>query len=245
MLWTAGTPNGLKPSIYLEELKAVYGLNYDFKGLKFSENEQKQDWYLKINPNGRIPALTDYSVSPPHNVFESAAILLWLAEKYDTKAEFTFTDPIKKSQILSWIFFAHGGVGPMQGQANHFFRYAPEKIPYGIKRYIDETKRLYSVLEDRLSGRWEGQAREYLVGDGKGKYTIADINVYPWVRRWSWSGVENLDAFPHLSAWIDRIAARPAVQKGQDVPEPSKNTPLSKEEQDKKVEEAKQWIQAK
>jgi len=245
MLWTAGTPNGYKPSIFLEELKAVYGIDYDFRGLKFSENEQKQEWFLKINPNGRIPALTDYNVSPPHNVFESAAILLWLAERYDTKHEFSFEDPIKRSETLQWMFFAHGGVGPMQGQANHFFRYAPEKIPYGIKRYIDETKRLYSVLEDRLSGRWEGgNKRDYLVGDGKGKYTIADINVFPWVRMWSWSGVDSLDQFPNLAAWIDRLAAREGVKKGLEVPQPTQ-TNLSKEEQEKKAEEAKQWIHQK
>ncbi|KZV77811.1 glutathione S-transferase, partial [Exidia glandulosa HHB12029] len=120
------------------------------------------------------------------------------------------------SEIQQWIFFAHGGVGPMQGQANHFRNYAPEKIEYGITRYLNEAKRLYSVLESRLEGR------EYLAGPGKGKYTIADINVWPWyaVHVASYAGIDSYDEWPNLKAWVERVKARPAVQAGIAVPTP-------------------------
>jgi len=238
LLYTATTPNGFKPSILLEELKAAYpGFTYDFQKIAFSTNEQKSDWFLKINPNGRIPALIDRSRNN-FNVFESAAILLYLEQHYDKEFKFSFdpsTHPDEVSEVFQWIFFAHGGVGPMQGQANHFFRYAPEKIPYAIKRYIDETKRLYSVLNTRLEGR------DYLVGSGKGKYSIADINVFPWVKGWKWSGVESIDEFPNVAAWIERISARPQVVAGLRVPEPVK-PPASKEEEEARAAEARKWI---
>ncbi|QRV89827.1 glutathione S-transferase [Ceratobasidium sp. AG-Ba] len=231
-------PAGFKPSILLEELKDAYeGFSYDFQKISFQTNEQKEPWFLKINPNGRIPALVDRSRGD-FKVFESAAILLYLAQHYDKEYKFSY-DPAQDADLyseqLQWIFFSHGGIGPMQGQANHFYRYAPEKIPYGINRYITETKRLYSVLNDRLTDR------EYLVGPGKGKYGLADINAFPWVRSWRWAGVENLDAFPHVEAWLKRISERPQVKKGLDVPEPQK-PPMSKEEEEKAAEEARKWI---
>ncbi|KAI5452908.1 Glutathione S-transferase 2 [Naganishia albida] len=258
-LLTAGTPNGHKATILLEELKDAYpDFNYDFEGISFKDNEQKQEWFLQVNPNGRIPAAIQFNEGgAPHYLFESASITLWLAEHVDKDNKFSFADPIEQSEALSWVFFNHGGVGPMQGQANHFYRYAPEKIPYGINRYIAETKRLYSVLEDRLAGKRENPAsadgktsggeREYIVGKGKGKYSFVDINIYPWVRMNAWAGVENFSTeFPLLSKWVDRIAARPAAQRGIDIPEKSQYNPnMSKEEQDKKAEEAKQWIHKK
>ncbi|WRT70402.1 uncharacterized protein IL334_007400 [Kwoniella shivajii] len=237
-LYTAGTPNGYKPSILLEELHAAYPdskeLVYDFIPIRFSETDQKKPEFLSINPNGRIPALVDDNVQNPingqsHNVWESASILLWLTERYDEENKFTFDDPILRSDILSWIFFAHGGVGPMQGQANHFFRYAPEKIPYGIKRYQEETARLYSVLEDRLK---DPESKGYLVG---GKFTIADINVFPWVRSYAWAGVD-ITPFPNVKKWIDTIEARPAVYKGLGVPARGKK--LTKEEEEEKARES-------
>ncbi|KAG8996623.1 glutathione S- transferase, nitrogen catabolite repression regulator, partial [Tulasnella sp. JGI-2019a] len=173
--FTAPTPNGHKVSVLLEELKATYGLQYTAKSLDFSKSEQKEPWFLKINPNGRIPAITDEN-RDNFNVFESAAILLYLVQHYDPDFKFMF-DPVNDannySEALQWIFFTHGGIGPMQGQAAHFFRFAPEKIPYAIDRYITEVKRLYSVLESRL------QSRDYLVGDGRGRYSIADMNCFP------------------------------------------------------------------
>ncbi|KAK8853061.1 hypothetical protein IAR55_003762 [Kwoniella newhampshirensis] len=237
-LYTAGTPNGRKPSILLEELHAAYPeskeLVYDVYSLKFSDNDQKKPEFLKINPNGRIPALVDDNVAGGHNVWESASILLWLTEKYDKENKFWFDKAEDKSDALSWIFFAHGGVGPMQGQANHFFRYAPEKIPYGIKRYQDETSRLYSVLEDRLSDPKSGG---WLAG---GKYSVADINVFPWVNGHTWAGVETTP-FPALEKWLEAINARPAVKKGLNVP-PSPAPPKNKEEEEKRAEEARAWI---
>ncbi|KDQ14859.1 hypothetical protein BOTBODRAFT_32213 [Botryobasidium botryosum FD-172 SS1] len=211
LLYTAGTPNGRKPSIFLEELKSAYGLEYDYRALALGKNEQKEEWYLKVNPNGRIPALVDHNRND-FKVFESAAILLYLAQHYDKERKFSF-DPASDeyNEALQWIFFAHGGIGPMQGQAGHFIR-ADEKIPYAINRYVEETKRLYSVLDTRLADR------EYLAGPGKGTYSIADINVWPWVNLHGYVNLEDISQFPHLSAWLERIRARPQVEAGLDVP---------------------------
>ncbi|WVQ72966.1 hypothetical protein IAR50_002528 [Cryptococcus sp. DSM 104548] len=244
-LYTVGTPNGHKPSILLEELAAAYPENkelvYDFHALRFSETDQKKPEFLAINPNGRIPALVDDNVKGAngegHKVFESASILLWLVERYDKEFKFSFEDPVKRSEVLSWIFFAHGGVGPMQGQANHFFRYAPEKIPYGIKRYQEETARLYSVLDGQLAKKESGG---WLVG---GKYSIADINVFPWVRLHEWAGVD-ITPFPALGKWLEAIEARPGVYAGLGVPVRSE-LKKSKEEQEKQAEAAKKWIHKK
>jgi len=235
VLYTAGTPNGHKVSIFLEELKAAYGLEYDFQGLSFAKNEQKEPWFLKINPNGRIPALVDNNRGG-FKVFESAAILLYLAQHYDKEWKFSF-DPASDeyNEALQWIFFAHGGIGPMQGQAGHFYRYAPEKIPYGIKRYQDETRRLYSVLDSRLT------EREWLAGPGSGTYSIVDINVWPWVKSHSLVGVEPIDEFPNLKAWIERVRARPQVQAGLNVPT-TYSPPKNKEEEEEQIAAARAWI---
>ncbi|KAF8523150.1 glutathione S-transferase [Hysterangium stoloniferum] len=205
-LYTASTPNGYPISIALEELDVPY----EVKAISFKDNEQKSDWFLKINPNGRIPAIVDHK-NGDFPVFETTAILIYLAEQYDPEHKISY-DPIKEpklhSEEVQWLCFAHGGVGPMQGQANHFHRYAPEKIPYGIKRYQDETKRLFSVIEKRLEGR------EWLVGD---HYGLADIKTFTWVRLGPWSGVELTD-FPKIQAWIDRCEARPKTYEGFGVP---------------------------
>ncbi|EJU05037.1 glutathione S-transferase C-terminal-like protein [Dacryopinax primogenitus] len=220
VLYTFGTPNGHKPSVYLEELKAAYGpakIDYVPHSVHIGKNEQKEPWYIAINPNGRIPALTDPNRNN-FNVFESAAILLYLAQHYDPEHKFSFdpvTQPDDYSECLQWIFFSHGSIGPMQGQANHFLRFAPEKIPYGITRYQNETKRLYGVLEIRFS---QNGGREYLAGPGKGKYSIADINAYPWVNGHAFAGIESVDKWPGVKAWLERIRAREAVEKGMHVP---------------------------
>ncbi|WWC71822.1 uncharacterized protein I206_105781 [Kwoniella pini CBS 10737] len=232
-LYTVGTPNGIKASILLEELHKEYPENkqliYDFIPIRFSEKDQKKPEFLKINPNGRIPALIDDNFKG-HNIWESASILIWLIDQYDKDFKFTFQDPKLKSDIFSWIFFAHGGVGPMQGQANHFFRYAPEKIEYGINRYQEETSRLYSVLEDQLK---KPESKGWLVG---GKYTVADINVFPWVRSYAWAGID-ITPFPNVKKWLDTIEARPAVYAGLGVPTRTKK--LTKEEEDQKAAEAR------
>lgn len=198
-LYTASTPNGWKASIALEEL----GLPYNVKAIELSKGEQKQDWFLRINPNGRIPAIVDRDADD-FAVFESGAILIYLAEK---TGRLMPTDAKGRSLVLQWLMFQMGGIGPMMGQANVFFRYFPEKIQAAIDRYQNESKRLFTVLDGRLKDH------EYLAGD----YSIADIANWSWVRTHKWSGVE-IDDLPHLRRWLDAIAARPAAQKGIAVP---------------------------
>jgi glutathione S-transferase len=219
-LYTAATPNGIKISVALEELKAAYPnapITYDYKVLNFSISEQKEPWFLKINPNGRIPAIVHHKPDgTDFNVFESGAILLYLAKHFDPEHSISFPDDTPEdSETQQWLFFVIGGIGPMQGQANHFVRYAPEKIQYGIDRYTTEVKRLYSVIDDRLKA---GDGRDYLVGPGRGKFSIADINAWAWSRGWSYSGIDSIDKFPHFKAWLERIKERPAVQLGADIP---------------------------
>jgi len=197
-LYTAATPNGWKASITLEEL----GLPYELKTISFDENEQKSDWYVKINPNGRIPALVDDGFP----IFESGAIMTYLAEK---TGKLMPTDPQGKSKVMQWLMFQMGGVGPMMGQANVFFRDCPEKIQPAIDRYQRETRRLLEVLDGHLADN------EYLADD----YSIADIANWSWVHSYQWSGV-NIEGLDHLERWIDLVGARPAVQRGRDIPTP-------------------------
>ncbi|KAI0632436.1 glutathione S-transferase C-terminal-like protein [Trametes polyzona] len=214
LLYTWGTPNGHKVSIFLEELKEVYGLPYDVHPIDISAGTQKEAWFLRLNPNGRIPVLVDRNRGD-FAVFETGAILLYLAQHYDTLRRFAFdpqTRPDAYSEMLQWIFFTHGGIGPMQGQANHFVKFAPEDIPYAKKRYLDETKRLYGVLDMRLKGR------DWLAGPDKGMYTIADMNALPWVSRHGFTGIETLNAWPNVKAWVEQGLARPAVKAGMQVP---------------------------
>jgi len=201
-LYTAATPNGHKASIALEEL----GLPYTLKVLDLTAGDQKQPAFLAINPNGRIPAIVDHDADG-FAVFESGAVLIYLAEK---TGRLMPTDTKGRSRVLQWLMFQMGGVGPMMGQANVFFRYFPEKIPPVIDRYQGETKRLFRVLDTHLKNN------EYLAGD----YSIADIANWAWVRTHRWSGVD-IDDLPHLKRWRDAIRARPAVQRGIEMP-PSK-----------------------
>ena len=195
-LYTSPTPNGHKVSIALEEL----GLPYEVHAIDLGARTQKEPWFLAINPNGRIPAIVDDGFP----VFESGAILIWLAEK---TGQLMPTDPRGRSVVLQWLMFQMGGVGPMMGQANVFYRYAPEKIPYAIERYQTEGRRLLTVLDTRLSGE------RYLAGD----YSIADIANYAWARSHAWSGI-SVEGLPHLQRWLDELSARPAVQRGLAVP---------------------------
>lgn len=198
-LYTAATPNGHKVSIALEEL----GLPYQLHELSFDLQQQKAPEFLKINPNGRIPAIVDRD-NDNFAVFESGAVLYYLAEK---TGKLLPSDAKGRSVALQWLMFQMGGVGPMQGQANVFYRYFPEKIPAAIARYQNETRRLYEVLNTRL------EHVEYLAGE----YSIADIATYPWLAIHDWSGV-SVDGLPALQRWMQAMAARPAVQKGLRVP---------------------------
>ena len=198
-LYTAATPNGYKASIALEELELPYAL----RRLDLSAGEQKQDWFLAINPNGRIPAIVDRDAGD-FAVFESGAILLYLAEK---TGKLIPADPKGRSRVVQWLMFQMGGLGPMMGQANVFFRYLPEKIPTAIDRYQREGRRLFEVLDRRLG------EEEYLAGD----YSIADIANFAWARSHEWSGIP-IDGLANLTRWLDAIAGRPAVQRGLEKP---------------------------
>ena len=199
-LYTAATPNGYKASVALEEL----GLPYEVRPINLSTLEQKTPAFLAINPNGRVPALVDDGFA----VFESGAILMYLAEK---TGQLMPADAKGRSRVVQWLMFQMGGVGPMMGQANVFFRYWPEKLQPVIDRYQGETRRLFGVLEGQLA------QHEYLAGD----YSIADIAHWCWVRSHSWSGVD-IEPFPNLKRWVDAIAARPAAQRGITVPVPQR-----------------------
>ena len=198
-LLTASTPNGHKASIALEEL----GLEYDVTAIDLSALDQKQPQFLALNPNGRIPVIIDGD-NNDFAVFESGAILMYLAEK---TGQLIPGDLNGKSLVTQWLMFQMGGLGPMMGQANVFYRYSEQKIEYAIRRYQNESRRLLEVLNTRL------EQHEYLAGD----YSIADIANYAWARTNEWSGV-SVDGLPHLQRWVASINARPAVQRGLAVP---------------------------
>ena len=195
-LYTAATPNGWKISIALEEL----GLPYEVRVIDFAAQEQKADWYVKLNPNGRIPTLDDDGFI----MFESGAILIYLAEK---TGKFLPEDAHGRSHVIQWLMFQMSGIGPMMGQANVFLRYFPEKIPPVIERYQREVTRLFGILDRQLA------SHEYIAGE----YSIADMALWPWVSGYEWSGV-GIDEFPRLQRWLAGVGARPAVQAGRDVP---------------------------
>ena len=198
-LYTAATPNGFKASIALEEL----ALPYEVHAIDLAKNEQKQPWFLEINPNGRIPAIRDRD-DDGFAVFESGAILIYLAEK---TGRLMPSDRKGRSLVVQWLMFQMGGVGPMMGQANVFFRYWEDKIQPVIDRYQNESRRLLGVLDTRLKDH------EYLAGD----YSIADIANWAWARTHRWSGVD-IDDLAHLRRWIEQLAERPACQAGIKVP---------------------------
>ncbi|MBK5264052.1 MAG: glutathione S-transferase N-terminal domain-containing protein [Alphaproteobacteria bacterium] len=205
-LFTASTPNGYKVSVTLEEL----GLPYTFRKLDFGASEQKEDWFLKINPNGRIPAIIDHDEGD-FPIFESGAIMVYLAEK---TGKLMPVDVKGRSRVMQWLMWQMGGLGPMMGQANVFNRYFPEHLPSVIERYQREGRRLFEVLDSQLADH------QYLAGD----YSIADIASWCWARGHAWSGID-IDGLIHLQRWMDEIAERPAVQKGVAIPEPRDPAP--------------------
>jgi GST-like protein len=203
-LYTWSTPNGRKVSIMLEEC----ALPYRVHPVNIGKGEQFTPEFLALNPNNRIPAIVDDEGpdGKPLPLFESGAILIYLAEQ---TGKFMPKAPRARLIALQWLMFQMGGVGPMFGQAHHFIRNAKEQVPYAVKRYAEETRRLYRVLQKRLS---EG---EYLADE----FSIADIATFPWVARFEWHKVDLAD-FPAVKRWFDKINARPAVQKGMAVPTP-------------------------
>ncbi|MHA3082325.1 glutathione binding-like protein [Acinetobacter sp. ANC 5383] len=196
-----GTPNGHKVTIALEEM----GLEYQIFPINISENDQFQPDFLKISPNNKIPAIVDQNGprGEPISVFESGAILQYLGRKTGL---FYPTDEQQRVEVEQWLMWQMGGLGPMLGQNHHFNRFAKEKIPYVIDRYINETKRLYGVLEKQLIGQ------NYVAGE----YSIADMAIFPWLCRYEWQSIE-LDEFPNVKAYMQRMNARPAVQKALSI----------------------------
>jgi len=198
--WT--TPNGHKITIFLEET----GLEYKIVPVNISKGDQFKPEFLEISPNNRMPAIVDHAPAgggKPISVFESGAILLYLAEK---TGKFIPSELRGRVEVLQWLFWQMGGLGPMLGQNHHFNLYAPEKIPYAIDRYVNETARLYQVLDNRLADR------EYVAGP----YSIADMACYPWIVPWK-RQQQDIEKFPHLRRWFKAIAARPAVVKAYEI----------------------------
>lgn len=196
-LYYWGTPNGHKITIALEEM----GLPYQVLPVNILENDQFQPDFLAISPNNKIPAIVDQD-GPDHrsiSIFESGAILQYLGRKTGL---FYPTDEIKRIQVEQWLMWQMGGLGPMLGQNHHFSRFAPERIPYATERYVNETKRLYGVLDKQLVGQ------DYVAGE----YSIADMAIFPWLLRYEWQGIDLAD-YPEVSRYIERMQARPAVQK--------------------------------
>ncbi len=220
-LYTAATPNGWKVSIALEELNIPYTVH----ALDFKQQQQKTPEFLKINPNGRIPAIVDRE-EDDLAIFESGAVLLYLAEK---TGQLMPRDLKGRYDVTQWLMFQMGGLGPMQGQANMFYRYFPKHIPEAIERYQNESRRLYEVMDGRLADR------EYLAGH----YSIADIACWSWVHLYEWSGV-SMDGLGHLQDWYLRIKDRPAVQKGITIPHAvSFTNDVDEEEKAKMLADAK------
>ena len=200
-LYTASTPNGHKVSVLLEEL----GMDYNVHAIDLMANQQKEDWFLKLNPNGRVPVIVDRTEGD-FAVFESGAIMVYLAEQ---TGQLLPTSVHGRSRVMQWLMFQMGGTGPMLGQANVFYRAFPEKLPAVIARYQNESRRLFAVLNQRLGDS------EWLADD----YSIADIAHWCWLRIHRWSGV-SMDGLEHLQRWMAALEARPACQRGVVVPQP-------------------------
>jgi glutathione S-transferase len=225
VLYTSPTPNGWKASVTLEEL----GLPYEVHAINLTAKDQKRDWFLKINPNGRIPAIVDRD-GEDFAVFESGAIMIYLAEK---AGRLLPGDKKGRSLSLQWLMFQMGGVGPMMGQANVFSRYWPEVYQPAIDRYQNESRRLFEVLDGRL------RESEWLAGP---EYTIADIANWCWVRTYAWSGV-SIDGLDALKRWLDTIRARPAVQRGVAVPVDTAGLMRDEEASKRMVESGQSMLQ--
>ena len=205
-LYTAATPNGYKVSVTLEEL----GLEYDVKKIDLSSGTQRERWFLELNPNGRIPVLQHGK----DIIFDSGAILYYLANKYKRLMPKSETGRIR---VIQWLMFQMSGIGPMQGQANVFYRYLDDKIPVAISRYQNECRRLYEVLDKQLKDK------EWLCGD----FSIADIANWCWVRVYYWAGI-NINGLDHLKRWMDLMENRPACIRGVQIPKRDNSKKLIK-----------------
>ncbi len=200
-LYYWATPNGHKITIALEEME----LDYQIFPIKIMENDQFQPDFLKISPNNKIPAIVDQDGprGEPISVFESGAILQYLGRKTGL---FYSQDEQERVEVEQWLMWQMGGLGPMLGQNHHFSRFAPEKIPYAIERYLNETKRLYNVLNKQLIGQ----------KFGAGEYSIADMAILPWILRYEWQGIQ-LEDYPYVKEYVERLTARPAIQRALSI----------------------------
>ena len=208
-LYTWTTPNGRKVSIMLEEL----GVPYKAHAIDISKDEQFAPEFLKIAPNNRIPAIVDHETGM--SMMETGAIMLYLAEKYGR----FLPEGAEKWPAIEWLMWQMGGVGPMFGQVHHFVKYNRGKSSYAEERYSNEAKRLYGVLNRRL------ESRDFMAGAGRGEYTITDMATWPWVSRFEWQEI-NLNDYPNVKDWYERIAERPAVQRGYQVPKYTTEVPM-------------------
>ena len=209
-LYTWTTPNGRKVSIMLEEL----GVDYTAHPINISKDEQFDPEFLKIAPNNRIPAIVDHDTGI--QMMETGAIMLYLAEKH---GKFLPEGEADRWAAIEWLMWQMGGVGPMLGQVHHFVKYNPGKSEYAEERYSKEARRLYGVLDRRLEGR------DYIAGAGRGEYSVADMATWPWISRFEWQEIDLAD-FPNVRDWYIRIAERPAVQKGYQVPKYVTDVPM-------------------
>tara|TARA_B100001741_G_scaffold59648_1_gene46837 strand:- start:318 stop:998 length:681 start_codon:yes stop_codon:yes gene_type:complete len=222
-LYTSATPNGHKASVTLEEL----ALDYEVYPINLGKSEQKTKEFLTMNPNGRIPVIRDQDND--HIVFESGAIMIYLAEK---AGQLLPTDEPQRSRVMQWLMFQMGGIGPMMGQANVFYRYFPEKLQSAIDRYQNESRRLFEVLDVALADS------EWLAEE----FSIADIANWCWVRTYRWSGVSR-DGLENLDRWLNQIKERPACRRGVDVPEPRPVEELKGDDEKKFVDRAQSMLQ--
>ena len=223
-LYTSATPNGHKASVTLEEL----ALDYEVYPINLGKSEQKTKEFLTMNPNGRIPVIRDQDND--HIVFESGAIMIYLAEK---AGQLLPTNEPQRSRVMQWLMFQMGGIGPMMGQANVFYRYFPEKLQSAIDRYQNESRRLFEVLDVALADS------EWLAEE----FSIADIANWCWVRTYRWSGVSR-DGLENLDRWLNQIKERPACRRGVDVPEPRPVEELKGDDEKKFVDRAQSMLQS-
>jgi glutathione S-transferase len=212
------------------------GQPYKVEHINISKGTQKEPWFLEINPNGRIPAITDtFSDGKQIRLFESGSIFHYLTEQYDQDHKISYPNGSREQyEVSNWVFFQNAGLGPMQGQVNHFNRYAPENIPYAIDRYLNETRRLYKVLDKHL----ESSSSGFLVGD---HVSTADITIIGWVMWAAWTGID-IDDFPRLKAWEEMMSKRPGVDRGKDVLQKMKVKDMRREEMEKALKATSDWI---
>ncbi|QRV80239.1 glutathione S-transferase [Ceratobasidium sp. AG-Ba] len=216
-LWAMPTPTSQQVQIALEELKSEYNTKFSWTFMGFDSREQKEPWYLALNPNGKIPMILDKTQAAPVSVMETGAILAWLAEVHDKEQKFGFSNLPEKSQMIQWIFWSTTGLAISFGHLYYFEHATPERVPMALDFHHKEALRLLDVLDKHLAGTLSGgPERDYVAGNGRGRYSYADMAIFPWLSRHEFFSIskEEVGRFSHLTAWFNRIGSRPAVQRG-------------------------------